>query len=86
MGYSEGVDPEHPLIPRMQLSEFDDQPWLPNALRRLEVDYLRGVLELAVLLKLADGLGGDDYLRESGVMGSGSTQVTWLTGRPRKDP
>ncbi len=34
-----------PLLPRLQLFEFLDQPWLPGLLRRGEVDYLRTVLD-----------------------------------------
>ncbi|WP_163988924.1 hypothetical protein [Pyxidicoccus caerfyrddinensis] len=34
-----------PLIPRLHLFEFIDQPWLPKLLRRGEVDYLRVVLD-----------------------------------------
>ncbi|RKG92810.1 hypothetical protein [Corallococcus terminator] len=34
-----------PLLPRLQLFEFLDQPWLPGLLRRGEVDYLRVVLD-----------------------------------------
>jgi len=34
-----------PLIPRLQLFEFIDQPWLPEPLRRGEVDYLHIVLD-----------------------------------------
>jgi len=34
-----------PLLPRLQLFEFLDQPWLPELLRRGEVDYLRVVLD-----------------------------------------
>jgi hypothetical protein len=34
-----------PLLPRLQLFEFLDQPWLPEPLRRGEVDYLRVVLD-----------------------------------------
>ncbi|MDY7233184.1 hypothetical protein [Hyalangium rubrum] len=34
-----------PLLPRLQLFEFLDQPWLPAPLRRGEVDYLRVVLD-----------------------------------------
>jgi len=34
-----------PLIPRLQLFEFIDQPWLPEPLRRGEADYLRVVLD-----------------------------------------
>ncbi|RKH20641.1 hypothetical protein D7X74_03415 [Corallococcus sp. CA047B] len=34
-----------PLLPRLQLFEFLDQPWLPGPLRRGEVDYLRVVLD-----------------------------------------
>lgn len=34
-----------PLLPRLHLFEFLDQPWLPGPLRRGEVDYLRVVLD-----------------------------------------
>lgn len=34
-----------PLLPRLQLFEFLDQSWLPELLRRGEVDYLRVVLD-----------------------------------------
>jgi hypothetical protein len=34
-----------PLLPRLQLFEFLDQPWLPEPLRRGETDYLRVVLD-----------------------------------------
>ena len=34
-----------PLLPRLHLFEFIDQPWLPAPLRRGEVDYLRTVLD-----------------------------------------
>ncbi len=34
-----------PLLPRLHLFEFLDQPWLPEHLRRGEVDYLRVVLD-----------------------------------------
>ena len=34
-----------PLLPRLHLFEFLDQPWLPEPLRRGEVDYLRVVLD-----------------------------------------
>jgi hypothetical protein len=34
-----------PVIPRLQLFEFIDQPWLPEPLRRGEADYLRVVLD-----------------------------------------
>lgn len=34
-----------PLLPRLHLFEFLDQPWLPELLRRGEVDYLRVVLD-----------------------------------------
>ncbi|RKH13377.1 hypothetical protein D7V97_05720 [Corallococcus sp. CA053C] len=34
-----------PLLPRLQLFEFLDQSWLPEPLRRGEVDYLRVVLD-----------------------------------------
>jgi hypothetical protein len=34
-----------PLLPRLHLFEFLDQPWLPKLLRRGEVDYLRVVLD-----------------------------------------
>jgi hypothetical protein len=34
-----------PLLPRLQLFEFLDQPWLPELLRRGEIDYLRVVLD-----------------------------------------
>jgi hypothetical protein len=33
------------MLPRLQLFEFLDQPWLPELLRRGEVDYLRVVLD-----------------------------------------
>lgn len=34
-------------IPRLQLFEIMDQPWLPPALRALETDYLHGIIRLA---------------------------------------
>ncbi len=34
-----------PLLPRLQLFEFLDQPWLPGPLRRGEIDYLRVLLD-----------------------------------------
>ncbi|QRN94943.1 hypothetical protein JRI60_38450 [Archangium violaceum] len=34
-----------PLLPRIHLFEFLDQPWLPKLLRRGEVDYLHVVLD-----------------------------------------
>ena len=36
-----------PAWPRLHLMEWNDQPWLPEVLRRSETDYLATVLELA---------------------------------------
>jgi len=34
------------MVPRLHLFEFNDQPWLPEVLRRAETDYLRTIIEL----------------------------------------
>jgi hypothetical protein len=36
-----------PAWPRLHLMEWNDQPWLPDALRRAETDYLSAVLDVA---------------------------------------